>query len=127
MPVEVRAWLQDSELDELLDRLRRATDRSTDQVQATDPFLWWDSLRPEVTSTGQHERPIEGAFGSALARAVEQVRNDPDRLTAAVRGGASQMDERLRALGFDGGDPAALLVQAEQLVARFLNDEGAEQ
>jgi hypothetical protein len=37
------------------------------------------------------------------------------------------MDERLRALGFDGGDPAALLVQAEQLVARFLNDEGAEQ
>jgi hypothetical protein len=122
-----QTWLQESELEELLDRLRRATDRSTDQVQATDPFLWWDSLRPEVTSTGQDERPIEGAFGSALARAVEQVRSDPDRLTAAVRGGASQMDERLRALGFDGGDPAALLVQAEQLVARFLNDEGAEQ
>jgi hypothetical protein len=96
-------------------------------VQATDSFLWWDSLRPEVTVAGQHERQIEGAFGSALARAVEQVRNDPDRLTAVMRGRASQVEERLKALGFDGGDPAAILVQAEQLVARFLNDEGAEQ
>ena len=122
-----QGWLQESQLEDILDRLRRATDRSTDQVQATDPFLWWDSLRADVATSSQPERQIGGAFGSALARAVEQVRKDPDRLAAAVRGRASQMEERLRALGFDGGDPEALLVQAEQLVARFLTDEGADQ
>jgi hypothetical protein len=122
-----QSWLQESELEDMLDGLRRATDRSAEQVKATDTFLWWDSLHSELVPANEPERPIEGAFGVALARAVEQVHKDPDRLVAAVRGRALQMEERLRALGFDGGDPAALFAQAERLVARALTDEGAEQ
>jgi hypothetical protein len=80
-----------------------------------------------LTPSTVRERPVEGAFGSVLARAMEQVRSNPDRLAAAIPVRASEMDERLRALGFDGGDPAALLGQAERLVARLLADEGAEQ
>jgi hypothetical protein len=124
---ENQSWLREADLEAMLERLRRATDRGVDHGNTADQFLWWDSLRSELMPSSQHERPIQGAFGSALARALEQVRKDPDRLAAAIRGRASQMEERLRALGFDGGDPAALLVQAEQLVARFLADEGAEQ
>jgi hypothetical protein len=115
-----QSWLQETELEDLLERLRRTTDRRAGQ------FLWWDSLQAD-TMVGQREPHIEGDFGSALARAVEQVRQDPDRLRVAIRGRASQMEERLTAHGFDDGDSTALLARAEQLVAQFLTDEGAEQ
>lgn len=117
-----QSWLQAAELEDMLERLRRATDQ-----RVTDQFLWWDSLQPELTPSGQPELPIEGAYGSALARTIEQVRKDPDRLVAAVRGPALQMEERLRTLGFEGGDPTVLVAQAEQLVAQLLSDERTEQ
>jgi hypothetical protein len=120
-------WLRETDLEAMLDRLRRATDRSPDQGQSTEQFLWWDSLRFLSPASIAPEKPIEGEFGSALARAVEQVRSNPERLAAAIPIRAYEMGERLRAQGFDGGDPAALLGQAEQLVARLLADEGAEQ
>jgi hypothetical protein len=124
---ERQRWLRDTDLEAMLDRLRRATDRGPDQGESTEQFLWWDSLRFLSPASIAPEKPIAGEFGSALARAVEQVRSNPERLGAAIPLRAHEMGERLRAQGFDGGDPAALLGQAEQLVARLLADEGAEQ